>query len=64
MAIVKRHIAPDGLLQLIVNPAEDGNRTVGFDGSKRVRRPGNEDPGPAGARFARLLQRVRARRDR
>ena len=32
MAIVERHTSPDGLLQLIVDRADDGDWTVGFDG--------------------------------
>lgn len=31
MAIVERHTSPDGLLQLIVARADDGDWTVGFD---------------------------------
>ena len=32
MAIVERHTSPDGLLELIVDRADDGDWTVGFDG--------------------------------
>jgi hypothetical protein len=32
MAITERHISPDGLLQLIVDRADDGDWSVGFDG--------------------------------
>jgi hypothetical protein len=32
MAIVERHTSPDGLLRLIVDHADDGDWTVGFDG--------------------------------
>ena len=32
MAIVERHISPDGLLMLIVDLAADGDWSVGFDG--------------------------------
>jgi hypothetical protein len=32
MAIVERHSSPDGLLQLIVDRANDGDWSVGFDG--------------------------------
>jgi hypothetical protein len=32
MAIIERHTSPDGLLRLIVDRADDGDWTVGFDG--------------------------------
>ena len=32
MPIVERHSSPDGLLQLIVDLADDGDWTIGFDG--------------------------------
>ena len=32
MPIVERHLSPDGLLQLIVDLADDGDWSVGFDG--------------------------------
>ena len=32
MAIVERHISPDGVLQLIVELAADGDWSIGFDG--------------------------------
>jgi len=32
MAIVERHISPDGVLQLIVDLAADGDWSIGFDG--------------------------------
>ena len=32
MATIESHISPDGLLRLIVDRAEDGDLTVGFDG--------------------------------
>jgi hypothetical protein len=31
MAIVERHVSPDGLLRLIVDRAEDGDWSVGFE---------------------------------
>jgi len=35
MAITERHLTPDGLLQLIVDRADDGDWSVGFDGLSR-----------------------------
>src|SRR4051794_17916719 len=32
MAIIERHTSPDGLLQLVVDLADDGVLSVGFDG--------------------------------
>lgn len=32
MAVVERHISPDGLLALVVDRADDGDWSVGFDG--------------------------------
>ena len=32
MAVVERHTSPDGLLQLIVDRADDGDWSVGLDG--------------------------------
>jgi hypothetical protein len=32
MAIVERHLSADGLLQLIVDLADDGDWSVGFEG--------------------------------
>jgi len=32
MSVVERYLSPDGLLQLIVDLADDGDWSVGFDG--------------------------------
>ena len=32
MAIIERHLSPDGLLHLVVDRADDGDWSVGFEG--------------------------------